>query len=104
MLAGEFEWRSGRVTLWDLDRLDPAVSIEDQRKDLTEDLAQVEYAYDVTLDVGWYGDAFIVVVVYASDWDRPALRRRAESPSTLADEIRAAITFAEELSSSIGKG
>jgi len=103
MFAREFEWRSGHVTLWDLDGLDPTIAIEDQRHELKEDLAQVEYAYDVTLDVGWYGDAFIVVVVYGSDWDDPALRRRAESLSALANEIRTAITFAEELSASIAK-
>ncbi len=101
MLARDFDWRSGNVTSWDLDRLDPELALADQATELKEDLAQAEYPYDVTLDIGWYADAFIVVVVYGSDWEHPALRSRAESLSTLADEIHAAIKFADELSATI---
>ncbi len=90
MLASDFDWRSGRVVFWDLDAT--------ARK---EDLAQIEFPYDVTLDVGWYGDAFVIVVVYASDWESPALRRRVESLATLPDELRAAIRFADELAATI---
>jgi hypothetical protein len=101
MLAREFDWRSGRVISWEMDALDPERAIADQSADLKEDLAQIEYPYDVTLDVGWYRDAFVVVVVYGSDWDRPALRVRAESLSALADELRAAIKFADDLAATI---
>jgi hypothetical protein len=101
MLARDFDWRSGRVTQWDLERLDPKIAIADQHAELKEDLAQAEYPYDVTIDVGWYGDAFIIVVVYDSDWEHPAFRRRAESLSTLTNEIHAAIKFADDLSATI---
>ena len=102
MLARDFDWRSGRVTSWDLDDVDPK-AVAERSSALKEDLAQVEYPYDVTLDVAWYRNAFAVVVVYGSDWERPALRRHAESLSSLADEIREAIDFAEKLSASVQK-
>lgn len=101
MLASELDWLSGRVTVWKMDALDPRRALTDQQNQLTEDLAQAEYPYDVTIDVGWYTDAFTIVVVYGNDFDKPAFQRRAESLTQLADALRAAIAFADELSATI---
>ncbi len=55
MLVTDFNWRSGRVSFWDMSRLDVSQPLIDQLAELKEDLAQVEFANGIALDVGWYG-------------------------------------------------
>jgi hypothetical protein len=87
MRREEVDWRSGDVVFWDLGELDLTQPLASQVDELKEDLAQIAFAGEVILDVGWYPSfnadgQFVVRVVHSSDWDTPLfLERTAEAPA-----------------------
>jgi len=55
-----------------------------------EDVLQVSYeggGGNLTLDIGWYGNEFAVVVVKDYDWEHPLLEKRCAG----TEELRAAV-------------
>jgi hypothetical protein len=52
---------------------------------LTEDMLQVKYSNNLTLDVGWYIglDRFIIYIVKDSDWERPIEKRLCKDVESL---------------------
>jgi hypothetical protein len=86
--ARDFDWRSAQVVQWHLDEIDGDDG-------LIEDLAQIEFATGVILDVGWYVDTFAIVIV-RDDWEHPLYERRVKDAATLDRELRAAIEVAHQ--------
>ncbi|MEM6955248.1 MAG: hypothetical protein AAF645_06145 [Myxococcota bacterium] len=98
MNADDFQLGNGRVTYWDLERIDPGRPLGAQCGDLKEDLVQVLYG-DVTLDVGWYPSfaadgRFKVVVVKDCDWQRPVFARHCTSIKELVVAVAEAARVA----------
>jgi hypothetical protein len=87
LLEHDFDWNSGRVTHWDLDKID-------DESWLKEDLAMVEFPNGVCLDVGWYVHTF-VVQIRRHDWDHSRFWRCAKDAADLERELRAAIKVAQ---------
>jgi hypothetical protein len=88
LLEHDFDWQSGRVAHWDLDK------IEDESW-LKEDLAMIEFPAGVCLDVGWYVSTFMILIV-RDDWTNPLFRRRVKDVDDLERELRAAIKLAHK--------
>jgi hypothetical protein len=44
----------GQIMLWDLGDLDTDRPLNQQLWELKEDLAQIQYRHNTTLDIGWY--------------------------------------------------
>ena len=100
MLAGEFDWGSGKVVEWKLSNLDEARPLTAQVDELMEDMAGVTYAGGV-IDVGWYPEgspdgSFTVHVVRGSDWESPIMKRRCKSMRALRRLLVEAIACAEK--------
>ena len=88
LLEHDFDWKSGRVTHWDLDK------IEDESW-LKEDLAMIEFPTGVCLDVGWYVNAFVIVIA-SHDWNDSLFWRRVRDVDDLERELRGAIKLAHK--------
>jgi hypothetical protein len=100
MKSESIEWRSGKVTYWDLDSLDPGKPLSEQFDELKEDLAQVRFPGDVVLDVGWYPESsldgsFSVRIVHDSDWDTLLFVEESASVAELLTCLPRAIAAAE---------
>ena len=79
--------------------MDPSRSLQDQREDLKEDLAQVRYLNGLIVDVGWYPEfsedgQFTVRVVADADWERPLFRMECSTISALMVTLRNACSIA----------
>jgi hypothetical protein len=101
MNSADIDWKSGRIRHWDLDALDERRPLADQRWELKEDLAQVEYPSGLLVDVGWLPEfsaegSFLVQVVRPNDWAHPAFRERVASVPSLKEQIARAVQFATD--------
>lgn len=101
MESREFDWHTGKVVQWDLERITPEKPIDEQYDELHEDLAQVEFGANTILDVGWYPEfsskgRFVVNVVRNQEWDEPVLRVECKDIPGLYAAICSAINVARE--------
>lgn len=92
MRKEDFDWKGGKVVLWQLDAL-----AADAARD--EDLAHVEFGAAVVLDVTWQPEPagegrFVVQVVKNQHWEEPSLRVECTDVDSLALAIGAAIDAA----------
>lgn len=59
-----------------------------------EDMLQVEYPNGFLLDMGWYQDRYIILVIRDFDWAHPVKRYetagRAQLPALLTEAVRSA--------------
>lgn len=99
MKSNVVDWKEGRVSYWSLDTLDLDTPVDAQLDELKEDLAQVEYAGSVLIDVGWYPSfsadgCFVVVVVQHGDWDEPMFKETCAEFSHLTESLVRAIGVA----------
>ena len=99
MTPEDIEWGGGEVVYWALERVDPSVALVDQLGELKEDLAQVRFARETLLDVGWYPEfsatgSFAVTVVRSGDWDEPVFTEEAVTVAALLGAIERAIASA----------
>jgi hypothetical protein len=97
--SADIDWKAGRIRHWDLDALDERRPLHDQRWELKEDLAQVEYPSGVLVDVGWYPElsadgSFLVQVVRPNDWEHPLFRERATTVAGLKEQLAKAVRIA----------
>ena len=88
MKQTDVDWRSGRVTYWEMDSLDASKPLADQQRLLDEDLAQIAFGSDVLIDVGWYpafsmDGGFNVQVIEKLNWDRPVMTERCTTVAAL---------------------
>jgi hypothetical protein len=99
MKRGQFRWKTGRVTFWDLDPVNEHTPLPDQADNLKEDMAQIEYPSGVLLDVGWFPEfardgAFVIVVVRPGEFDRPLFRATANTVADFKSVMEKAVEFA----------
>lgn len=100
MRPDQIDWDSGEVVFWGLGFLVPLKPLADQIDDLKEDLAQVRYAGDVVLDIGWYPEfseegEFVVRVVRESHWDEPLFLEAHKTVDGLLKCLKEAILAAK---------
>lgn len=98
MRIEDVDWQSGSIVHWDLGFLDPRTPILEQVDHLKEDLAQIHFGERV-LDVGWYPEfseegAFVVMVVYASDWEEPLFKESCKTVESLLSCLERAVMVA----------
>jgi hypothetical protein len=69
--------------------------LNEENYNLTEDMLQVEFNNNVTLDVGWYIGikCFIVFVIKDYDWEKPMLRLEAHSYMELENSLDKAMNL-----------
>ena len=110
MLRDEVDWLSGEVEFWDLDGVDVASDVAQQR--LKEDLAQVAYPNGIVLDIGWYCDgreeeegtgAFGVIVAMGGEWQKPLFDARVR-PDQLVATIHRAVALADSTARNSPRG
>ena len=113
MNKSKIDWRSGKVTSWDLADLDLNKSIDSQINLLKEDLAQVHFGKNIVLDLGWYpefnprGQFGLVIVKLANledpgnDWANPILELRFRDLTNFVQKLNQGIEAAEQVSREI---
>lgn len=99
MAPEDIDWGSGQVIYWALDRVDPAIALSKQLGELKENLAQVQFAQETLLDVGWYPEfaaegSFVVTVVQDGNWDEPLFTEEASTIEALRAAIERGVSLA----------
>jgi len=94
-----FTFGNGSISQWDLEDLDADLSPSAQADELKEDLVQVSYGENTTLDIGWYPSFapdghFAVVVIRNQDWDEPAFSAECTTWSELKEAVEQAVAVA----------
>jgi hypothetical protein len=74
------DFAPGKITYDGFD-IDPAIPFEEQIYSLRQDLFQVSYGDQYTLDIGWLPDLdpkgnFIICVIIDYDWEAPIYRKQ----------------------------
>ena len=80
--------------------IDPDVPLSDQIPALKENMVQIVYENNYTLDVGWYGGingAFVVVIVKDYDWDNPIIKEESTDLDGLKTSLEKCIEHANGL-------
>lgn len=95
-----FDWKSGNVVFWDLDRINELIPLSEQIDDLKEDLAQIAFPGGIVLDLGWYPSfdprgQFRVTIVQDGVWERPVFQAGAKDLRSLKHQICLAISTFE---------
>lgn len=70
--------------------IDPNLPLSEQNSALKENMVQIVYKNNYTLDVGWYGGingAFTIMIVKDYDWDNPIIKEE----STDLDGLKVAL-------------
>ena len=93
--------RSGRITYWDFEGVDPARPLADQQELLKEDLIQIEFDNDVIVDAGWYPSFspdghFVVFVVQKGLWLEPLFKESARDIAGLRTVLDEAVSIASQ--------
>jgi hypothetical protein len=86
----------GKVIQNDFDLIDEDIALEDQKKELKEDMLQIELDDRLTLDIGWYSKPdgsgnFGLFIIEDEDWQNPILKIRSNSLKSLKRTIKTAL-------------
>lgn len=94
MLFKEYNFTPGIITFNNYD-ISVNEELNEENYNLTEDMLQVEFNNNITLDVGWYSGAkyFIVFVIKEYDWQKPMLRLEAHSYVELKNSLDKAMSL-----------
>lgn len=89
-----------QVLFWNFDGLDASKPPQEQAPALKVDLAQLNLAPGVLLDIGWYPvfdpqGEFVVVAVREGHWETPIARKTARDWDDLKKSIAATLTLAK---------
>jgi hypothetical protein len=70
----KINFEPGKVT-FNAFNFDPKLPLDKENPHLDEDMMQIEYPQDITLDVGWYYRAkeFRVCIIKDYDWEKPVI-------------------------------
>jgi len=87
--------------------LDVGRDVSLQLELLQEDLLQVRYPNDITLDVGWYpafraNGRFVIQIIKSKDWDKPVFVREFSDIKKLKSTINEALGLCTGLSRGTG--
>ena len=63
---------------------------------LQEDILQVKYPHNFTLDMGWYSDKFIIYVIKDYMWDEPIAEYVTKNTEELSDVLSKAVNVIEQ--------
>jgi hypothetical protein len=111
MKKSELNWKTGIVTLWEIDDLDLTQNVDSQIELLKEDLVHASFGASVVLDLGWYPEfslrgQFGLVIVkltnekdFGHDWANPILELRFSDITRLAHKLNEAIEVAQRIAS-----
>jgi hypothetical protein len=102
MNKSEINWLGGVVTYWGLDGLQLKKDILSQLDLFKEDLAQVCYGNDITLNLGYYPEfqphgRFVLEIAKAEDWEHPMLRLESHDIAKLVCDLNHAAAVASKL-------
>lgn len=100
MKSEDIDWKSGKVVYWDMETIDPAKPAAEQLDELKEDLAQISFADDRLLDIGWYPEfsadgSFRVTVIRDANWQEPLWEKRYRTVQELLTGLADALAAAE---------
>lgn len=81
--------------------IDENVSFEENHWSYKDDLFQISYEKNYTLDIGWYPDhnpkgSFKIVVIKDYDWDKPVLMKRCKKVKTLVKYLEKFIAYVQK--------
>lgn len=93
-----FDFKPGRIKFNGY-RIESNEEINSDNDSLTEDMFQVEYPGNYTIDFGWYSgiDKFIVYVIKDCDWQRPLIRKECSTLEELNEGMNYCIHKVREL-------
>ena len=66
-----------------------------------EDMLQVEYPNGFLLDMGWYQDRYIILVIHNFDWTHPVQQYETAEKNQLSTLLMEAIRLVEKESRSV---
>ena len=97
-----FNWGEGVVEFWDMDKIDASASIKSQVDELKEDLVQVQYPKNITLDVGWCPEfdvngMFIVTIIQDENWGEPLVVKECNNFKDFCLIIEECIKITEQI-------
>ena len=80
----EYDFSPGIVTFSNYN-IEEYEALDENNVNLTEDMLQVSFGKDLTLDVGWYSGIgrFIVYIIHQYDWEHPLFKNEAQTYSDL---------------------
>ncbi len=89
--------------IFDSFEIDPNIPLKSQKLLLQEDLIQINYPKNYTIDVGWYPSidtkgAFRIFVIHESNWEKPLYDKRCKSINEMKLYLQEAIDLADSLS------
>lgn len=67
-----------------------------------EDMLQVEYPNGFLMDMGWYQDRYIILIIQNFDWTNPVKRYETTDRKQLPDLLIEAVRLAEQESRPVG--
>lgn len=62
---------------------------------LEEDMLQVDYPNNYVLDVGWYGDKFIIYIIRDYEWGVPVVKYITDKANALIKLLKDAVARIE---------
>jgi hypothetical protein len=94
MLFKDYDFTPGIITFNNYD-ISVNEELNEENYNLTEDMLQVEFNNNVTLDAGWYTGikCLIVFVIKDYDWEKPMLRLEAHSYMELENSLDEAMNL-----------
>lgn len=101
MEPNDLDWKSGRVTYWDMGTILLDIPLADQLSELKEDLAQIWYPNGLLIDIGWHPEfseegVFLVTLIKDKDWEAPLMREACASAPALLNALSKAVQAAEQ--------
>ena len=96
----KINFEPGKIT-YNSFNFDPKLPLDKKNPHLDEDMMQVKYPQDITLDVGWYyrAERFTVHVIKDYDWELPVMTIRCK---TLEEVERALQVCVNEIKKMLG--
>lgn len=101
MTFKNIDFKSGIIVYNDLD-IDLDKPLSKQTTHLDEDMLQVKYPLNYTLDIGWYGDVkcegkFVLQLIKNCDWDNPIYKKATMDLNRLEKYLQECIDLVEKL-------
>ncbi|MBX9830707.1 hypothetical protein K2X40_02035 [Candidatus Babeliales bacterium] len=87
----KLDFSPGQVTYDDFD-INPDIAFEEQQYSLDEDLFQVSYGEEYTIDIGWSPSSdpegnFVVRIIKNYDWDTPLYQKQTNNFEVLDESV-----------------
>ncbi|MFS1512525.1 hypothetical protein VQL36_08825 [Chengkuizengella sp. SCS-71B] len=96
----DINFKNGKIVYNDF-QIDPLLSFEKQADNLKEDMFQVEFLNNYTIDIGWYpcttdiNGNFIIYIIKEYNWEEPLLKASCRTIEELKQHLIKCVNIVE---------